>query len=58
MIYPEDNSDFDGVGRRDAEGPVETSTFAALPIEELLDAGRLPAAGVVAERYLPLHQAS
>jgi len=58
VIYPEGNSDFDGVCRRYAEGLVETSTFAALTIEELLDAGRLPGTDALAARYLPLHQAS
>jgi hypothetical protein len=53
VVYPEGNSDFADAYGRYADMLTEESTFAALTIEELLAAARLPATTALSERYLP-----
>jgi PD-(D/E)XK nuclease superfamily len=54
VVHPADNTDFAGVCTRYAELLTDNSTFAATTIEELLDAGALPAKthATLRERYI------
>ena len=55
VVYPADNSDFAGACARYRALLVDQSTFASVTVEELLDAGALPAPTVAAfrDRYIP-----